>query len=239
MSNHVLLNNIDHKDLHINTERSAELEDTVMYAPVYATEFRELQAHYPIVLHKDATSGDYTALALFGFSDGENLFLKDTGWDAEYIPMTLERQPFMVGFQGHGADAQTVIHIDMESKRISQQSGIGEPVFLEHGGNTPYLDRIANILDQLHFAHKSHKPFMDTLLEHNLIEPFAADITLNDGSNNRLAGFYIIHEENFAALSAENLDKFHKRGYIMAIHMMMASLSNFPALIKRKNALLD
>ena len=75
MSQHVLLNNIDHKDLRVDTARSAALGDDVMFAATFPAEFRNVQAYYPIVFRKTA-EGAFQPIALFGFQEGRNLFLR-------------------------------------------------------------------------------------------------------------------------------------------------------------------
>ena len=87
MTNHVLLNNVDHKDLKVITTRSAEFGDDKKCAITFCWEFRSIQAHYPIFFTKDAETGEFASVAMFGFEDKENLFLNDTGWDASYIPL--------------------------------------------------------------------------------------------------------------------------------------------------------
>ena len=80
MTRHALLNNVDHKDLRIITERSAKFGDNVRGALTFFWEFRSVQAHYPIVFNKNPETSEFTALAMFGFEEGENLFLGDDGW---------------------------------------------------------------------------------------------------------------------------------------------------------------
>lgn len=234
MAKHELLNNIDHKSLKIRTERSASLGDGVMYCGAFPFEFRNLQAHYPIFFHRDSTTDKFHAVALFGFEKNENLFLTAGGWDAAYVPMAMEMQPFLIGFENHvGENPQTVIHIDMDSPRISDKEG--EPVFLPRGGNTPYLTKIAETLDAMHAGNSYNQDFMDTLARHDLLESFSLDIELNDGSKNRLVGFYTINEEKLYALSAEALGELNSKSYLQPIYMAVASLSNITALIARKN----
>ena len=81
MNNAVLLNNIDHKDLRVITTRGAAYGDDVKFALTFPAEFRNVQAHYPIVFQKTA-DGKFQSIALFGFQDKENLFLGPDGWDA-------------------------------------------------------------------------------------------------------------------------------------------------------------
>ena len=70
----VLLNNIDHKDLRVDTRRGAALRRRRDVALTFPAEFRNIQAHYPIVFRKTA-DGALQPIALFGFEEGQNLFL--------------------------------------------------------------------------------------------------------------------------------------------------------------------
>ena len=229
MTHSVLLNNIDHKDLRIITTRSAELGDNVMYAITFPAEFRNLQAHYPIVFRKNAQA-QFEPVALLGFQERQNLFLSPQGWDATYVPLTIERLPFMIGF---GADREPMMHIDLSSPRISRSEG--ESIFREHGGNTEFLERMNSVLLAIHQGIASVAPFVEALLERDLLESFVFDIQLNDGSQNRLAGFYTINEERLLDLNGTVLERFNRAGHLQAIYMAIASLSNFRALIERVN----
>ncbi|MBM0103729.1 SapC family protein [Steroidobacter sp. S1-65] len=231
MSKHALLNNIDHKDLRVITTRSAELGDNVMLALTFPSEFRDLQAHYPIVFRKNA-QGQFEPIALLGFKDGQNLFLNRHGWDASYIPLTIERQPFLIGF---GADREPVMHIDLDHPRVSRDSG--EPLFREFGGNTEFLERMNSVLLAIHQGMAANESFIGTLLQFELLESFVFDIQLNDGSHNRLAGFYTIHEERLRDLNGAVLERLNRTGHLQAMYMQLASLSQFRALIERMNKL--
>ena len=236
MANHALLNNVDHKNLRIITTRSADYGDNVMSTMTFADEFRSIQAHYPIFFRKEADTGQFQAVAVFGFEDGENLFLNEDGWDAAYIPMTIERQPFLLGFQSvpGAAEHKVVIHIDMDSPRISETEG--EAVFLEHGGLTQYLDRINAVLSAIHEGLERDRAFIDALLEFELLESFTLDVELNDGAKYRMAGFYTINEEKLGKLEGEVLAKLNHDGHLQPIYMVLASLSNIRDLIERRNA---
>ncbi|MFM7783608.1 MAG: SapC family protein, partial [Gammaproteobacteria bacterium] len=81
MPRHELLNNERHKDIRIDTAHSARLGDGLMSVMTFTSEFRRIQKHYPILFRKDAETGRFHPLALFGFAEGENLFLEDERWD--------------------------------------------------------------------------------------------------------------------------------------------------------------
>lgn len=229
MTNHVLLNNVDHKGLRVITTRSARYGDDVMYAVTFPAEFRNIQAHYPIVFRKNA-QGQFEPIALMGFQERQNLFLTSRGWDASYIPLTIERLPFLIGFS---ADKQPMMHVDLDSPRISRTEG--EPVFRAYGGNTEFLERMSSVLLAIHQGIAAVQPFVAALMEHELLESFVLDVQLANGSENRLAGFYAINEERLLNLSGEVLERFNRAGYLQAIHMAIASLSQFRALIERMN----
>jgi hypothetical protein len=235
MANHVLLNNVDHKDMRIRTGRSADLGDNFMFAPTFHHEFRSIQAHYPIFFRK-SPGGRYQAVAVFGFQERENLFLTRDGWDAHYVPMTVERQPFLIGFQEGSADAangkRPVIHVDIDSPRVSATDG--EPVFLEHGGLSEYLKRINATLHTVHEGFVAEQGFIDALVKYDLLESFALDVELEDGSMFRVAGFHTIHEERLNQLDGETLHALNSKGYLQPVFMVLASLSNIRDLVERK-----
>src|SRR3979490_3424767 len=151
MAKHVLLNNVEHKALRVIPARAAALGDDVMSAIVVPAEFRSVQACYPIVFQKQPDTGQFLPLALFEVEAGENLFLSKAGWDATYVPLSIDRLPFLIGGQPAAAQdspPQLVVHVDLDSPRISWTEG--EPVFLEYGGTTEFLQRASTLLHVLH-----------------------------------------------------------------------------------------
>lgn len=239
MANFQLLNNVDHKDLRVITDRSAALGDNVWYAVTFPSEFRNIQRHYPVFFIKHPGTGEFQAVAMFGVEDGENLFLDEDGWHAGYIPLNIVRQPFLIGFQeqdqGGRVEREPVVSVDMDNPRVNTERG--EQVFLEHGGQSEYLERINSILKLLHDGMRRSKPFFDILGELGLLESFVLDVQLDDGSEHRLTGFYTINEEALRKLEGDKLQMLNRRGYLEAIYMAIASMSNIPTLLEKKNRL--
>lgn len=231
MTRHVQVNNIDHRHLHVDTRRSAALGDDVAFAATFPAEFRDLQAYYPIVFRKD-THGVLSPVALLGFQQGQNLFLDGERWDANYLPLAIERQPFLIGRTGE----ELTVHLDLDSPRVVQGEGAGgQPLFREHGGNSEYLDRIASVLLTLHNGFERLPAFVDALLAHDLLESFVLDIELDDGAMHRLAGYYTINEDTLRGLHGAALGELHAKGYLEPVFMAVASVSNFRDLIDRMN----
>ncbi|TDM08914.1 MAG: peptidase [Ideonella sp. MAG2] len=231
MTQHVLLNNVDHHDLRVITRRDAALGDAVMLAHTFPAEFRALQAHYPIVYQKTADGLSFQAVALLGLQPEQNLYLGPSGWEAAYIPLALQRQPFLIGRDGYSLQ----VHVDLDSPRLSRgEAGEGEPLFLPQGGSTAYLQRISDILGAIHHGVQHADELLRALLAHDLLEPFVLESQDSHGQTHQLSGFYTLHEERLAALQADSLAELHAPGHLQAIYMMLASQSQFAALIDRQ-----
>jgi hypothetical protein len=236
MSRAVLLDNISHKDLRVRTGYSAEFGDKVNNVLVFPTEFAFAQREYPILFRRDS-GGKLQAVALLGLDKDENLFLDDSGWNARYVPAVQQRGPFLIGFRNRDVDGRVVrepvIHVDLEHPRISQTEG--EPVFLRHGGNSPYLERANRMLQIIYNGTAAAGPAYAAFEEAGLIEDVQIQIQLDNRTQYSLPGFLTISQDRLAALDGPQLERLHKPGYLqLAIHVM-TSLGNVPWLIELKN----
>ena len=234
MANIQKLNNVDHQNLRVKTGYGAEFGDDVMFAMTFPGEMRAIQAHYPILIYKDPNSGKLAPVALLGFERGENLFLKDGGWDAAYVPAMIRRQPFMVGQEpGAGGERQRVVAIDVEHPRVN--TDVGELLFLPQGGTTEYLEQTASMLEGLFHAQAASEAFMQALSEQSLIQSVTLNIRLKDGSEYALEDFYTIDDEALQKADERVLAKLSQDGWLLPAYMMLASLSQLQSLIGRRN----
>jgi len=232
MSDHVILDTVIHRDLRVRTDRAPELGDAMMCCITTPYEFRQVQNEYPILFRLNLERDRFTALAMFGFEAGENLYLEGGRWDARYIPLAVDIQPFLIGGAPDGSGPRQV-HIDLASPRIAGEEGMR--LFDELGQPTPYLDSITEKLGALDEGYRASAAFLDALTRHALLEPMSLEVTLDDGSTNRLVGFHVIDEDRLRALDAAALAELHADGYLMPIFMAVASLANLGALVARKN----
>ncbi|WCM25110.1 SapC family protein [Sphingomonas sp. QA11] len=231
MLEHALLTTEDHRKLRVRTGRGAELGDAVMCSIAVPSEFRRVQDEYPILFRLNDERDRFTALAMFGFETGENLFLDNGNWDARYLPLAVDIQPFLIGGSpsGHG-DKQ--VHIDLASPRIG---GDGVRLFDEDGRPSPYLESISEKLGALDEGYQESESFFSALERHKLLEPLTLEITLDDGSTNRLVSFHGIDEDRLRELDATTLGELHADDHLMPIFMAIASLGRLSELIARKN----
>lgn len=234
MSNHQILNPANHGDLRVHTGAGAQFGDAVMACLTVPLEFRAVQGHYPIVFRRDAASGQFSALAMFGFDNGENLFLDGDRWEARYRPLAMAIQPFLIGRPPEGSDTPQV-HIDMAHPRVAHD-GEGTRLFDEDARPTPYLETIAGRLGDLDHGYRQYPAFFAALERHDLLEPFTLDVPLDNGARHSLVGYHVIAEERLAALDGGALGELQLEGHLLPIFMAVASLGRFADLVARKNA---
>lgn len=241
MTRHVLLNNIDHQNTRVIHYFGPEFGDNLHSALVFPTEFTELQKEYPILLRKDDPQESYQAIALLGFAAAENLYLNNqnsTGWDARYIPASIEKGPFLIGFQRSmgmpDEEPNAVVHIDINHPKVSVHQG--QQLFLSQGGNSPYLEHISARLQTIHQGTVLAPVFYKALEQLELLEPVTIEFTLHNSEKIRLLGNHCINEQRLATLPADALVKLQQSGFLALIYAMIFSMGNIRHLIERKNS---
>lgn len=234
MGNIQKLNNLEHAQLKI--KQSPCDADRIMFVPVYTSEMRALQSNFPLMFYKSPDNGALVPVALFGFEQGENLFIDGDRWTSQYIPMLIQRGPLMIATDGqtYSGEPSRVIAIDIDHPNVSETEG--EPLFLEFGGNTAYLDRLALMLEGIHQGHTLTPAFVEALNQHELITAITLKITLNNGQDHTLEGFYAVDDEKLQTLNEEAIADLHRQGHLTPAFMMVASQSQLKRLIELKNA---
>jgi hypothetical protein len=236
VARHELLNNVQHKNLRVVTRHSAQLGDDIGSVVILPTEYREIQREYPIFFRKEPMSGDFLSVALLGFGKDENLFLDERGWNARYVPAVIARGPFLIGFQEERAEGELrkmpVVHIDLDHARVSETEG--EPLFLELGGNSPYLQYMTAVLERIHRGLAASKEMFAAFAALDLITPLKLEVRLTPDENHNLLGYYTIKEESLRSLDAPSLDRLHHAGFLESAYLALTSLGNFQKLVDLK-----
>lgn len=236
----VVLDTKIHRHTRIITASGEEYGDNVCLATVVPQEFRKLVAHYPIFINKDGNTGAYSLCALFGFEEGENLFLNGDRWEAGYIPLHIQRRPFFISAQPDEESStpqttrgQMVIMIDMKSRRVQKEQG--EPLFVAHGEPSEYFRRINVLLNDLINGTRACEVFLAKLDQHKLIQPVGLDVDFVNGQTTQLGGLYAVSEEREKSLPDAVLQEFHRNRFLELIHLMRASHAHISTLVHLKN----
>ena len=235
MSQYEILNKEKHRQLRIKTGYSEAFGDGVMYAMTYPMEFRDIQSCYPILFTKDTNTGGFLAAAILGFEASQNLFLKDNGWDASYVPAMVQRQPFLIATGGDANNEAPMVSIDRENPRVSQDEG--QALFDDAGESTDFLNQKVALLDKMHQGLQHGNGFIDTLIKHELLEQITLDIAFKSGEKKSVQGFYCIAEERLYQLKGDVLESLNQAGYLQPIFMAVASLPRLRDIIDRRNRL--
>ena len=230
----VKLNNIDHADLRVITEYGEQWGDNHMTCLAYTTEMRQLQSTYPLLFQTASDSETLLPVALLGLTQGENLFLSESGWATDSIPLIMRKGPFFIAKEKQSnGELNSVIAIDDNHPKI--QTSEGEPLFFELGGYSDHLEKTIGILERIESSHEHTAQFAQMLSAMHLVSPVSFSITLRNGNAFSLDGFHGIDEEAVSQLGSQALGELHQRGFLTPLYMMIASQSQLSRLIALKS----
>ncbi|HTC51749.1 MAG TPA: SapC family protein [Steroidobacteraceae bacterium] len=226
MTRIVPLSKETHRSLKVDARASAAYGDNQRFTHVVAQEFPLLLVHYPIVFAKDAKTGEFYCGVMLGFDEGENLFLEE--WrDLEfYRPLGLQRVPFYA----QGPD----VAIDLDHPRVGVADGVA--LFTEVGEPSRYMQRIIWAFQDLANGLEITRSFITALLQLKLIEPVTLEAEFDDGTTRECAGLYTVNQDALTALPDNVVVDLFRLGYLRLVHLMIASLKQFPVLARKKNA---
>ncbi len=225
MANIVTLDSQAHRHLRVKAGPSASLGDAQRFAPVVPSEFTQMATACPLFLSKDADTGAFYCGAMLGFDEGENLFLDDDAYHG-HRPLSLQRMPFYIS----GPD----LGIDLDHPRLGGADGVA--VFDADGKPTAYLESVIASFRDLRAGQVQARVFIETLLEHDLVEAVDLDIAFDDGAHHHIRGLYTINRQSLDGLGDAVVVELFRRGYLLLIHAMLVSQKQLPSLIERRNA---
>jgi SapC protein len=236
--NLVVLDSQTHRQVCIASTRAVGYARNAV--SVVTREFPRLLAHYPIFFTKSADTGQFEPAAILGFGREENLFVDDGRWDALYVPLQIQRQPFSLIPKAAVAEGQPgtlEVALDQDSPYIA--TGEGERLFSEDGQATRFLQNITSVLAALVKGSTETYAFTRRLAELDLIEPVQIKIEFVDGSDTQLQGLYWISGAHLKALPAAQLAELRDSEYLEWMYFQMASVAHVSALVARKNQLIS
>jgi hypothetical protein len=225
MSNIVLLDSAAHRKLRVHTQVGARFGDNQRFVTVVVGEFQKLALHYPILLSKDADTGQFYCGAMLGFDSGENLFIDEQSSLSAYRPLNLQRGAF--------ATVGPDLAVDLDHPRISSSGD--QELFTANGEPGKYLQTIMGVMRELRPGAERTRIFIDALLGLKLIEAIDISARFDDGGKRELSGLYTINLDELKDLpDAAALDLF-RRGYLQLIYLLRNSLNHLSLLVQRKN----
>jgi hypothetical protein len=228
-----MLDSVKHKNLRVNTKSYNCEQNFVNAASVMVNELSTVVHEYPIFITKNNATGEFQLTAILGFSNGENLYLKDDEWQANYLPLDILRRPFQLVKPDKTSSSEGHLAIDTASKQL--QENTGENLFDNSGNPTAYLQRIQQIFSQLINGAKHTRAILSKADELGLIEPVTINIELNDKDSTSLNGLYSIKQKAVTELKGSTLETCHNAGVLQVCHLLLSSGIHLEKLIKWKN----
>lgn len=226
MTQIVPLNNEVHRSIIVDGRAAAAYGDNQRFVQVVVNEFPLLVIHYPILLSKNADTGQFYCGAMLGFDEGENLFLEEWRHGELYRPLNLQRGPFYT----NGSE----LAIDLDNPRVGAEGGT--LLFTEQGQPTRYLQSIIGTFQDLKPGLEVTKLFIARLLELKLVEAVDIEVAFDDGTARKCIDLYTINQEVLERLPDAVVVELFRRGYMRLIHYMIASLKHVPLMANKKNA---
>lgn len=238
MSKATVLNNVDHKNLKVDTRPEASKNQQVNRSLVYATEISELHKEFPLIFHKHPDTGQTQLHAILGLEKDENLFIEANGWTSRFVPALLARGPFSLGYtkaekQGN-ENPSPIICIDLDDPRVNTEQG--EDVFLQFGGEAPYLSYVIKALQTIEQGLQFDKTLMTLVESMDLLEPVSIKIKLSSIEEVNFNDYYTVNQEKLDQLDGDSLYTLNQYGVLSLLYFVVSSMGNFQRLIELKNA---
>jgi hypothetical protein len=235
MSKATVLNNVDHKNFKIDTQSESNLH--VNRCLAYATEINELHKEFPLVFYKNP-DGQTQLHAILGLEKDENLFVEEMGWTTRFVPALLARGPFSLGYKKsekeNNEQQDPVICIDMEDPRVNTEQG--EDIFLQFGGEAPYLNYVKKALQTIDSGMQYDKTLFTLVKTMDLLEPVSIQIKLSNVEEINFSDYYTINQDKLAKLDGASLAELNKYGVLSLLYFVISSLGNFQTLMGLKTA---
>lgn len=229
----VLLNNVDHHDLKIRPGSAGETGSAVNQVLVLPTEFEAVQREFPIILRED-TQGKIRPVALLGLAQGQNVFLDQSGnWLSAHVPLMVQRGPFSIVAPESG-NGDPMIQVDLGDPRLSRSDGT--PLFLPHGGQAPYLQKMADVLRAIYLGHQLLEPMVAAFSAAGLLRPVNLELRTGEHEVFAIANAITIDRERLAGLDGAALETLNREGFLQSAFLIAASLGNVQVLVNRHAA---
>lgn len=238
MSKAIVLNNVDHKNLKVDTRPKSNSSQNVNRSAVYATEIADLHKEFPLLFYKHPDTGKTQLHGILGLQKDENLFIGENGWRTRFVPALLARGPFSLGYNKPQEEGQQptdpVICIDIDDPRVNTEQG--EDIFLQFGGEAPYLDYVKKALQTIESGMQFDKTLYTLIESLDLLEPVSIQIKLSNVEEINFSDYYTVNQQKLTQLDGNSLAKLSQYGVLSVLYFILSSMGNFQQLIELKNA---
>lgn len=185
-------------------------------------------ADFPICLAKEAATGRFNLITLFGLVEPRNLYWLNDKWQATYLPEATTTAPFLLA-----PNSEHGLAID-EDGVITNNDGM--QLFGTDGRPTELVKNISVRLKRITDDIADAQHMVDRFAERKLIRPLQLIMRQADGHEHQIDGLYSLGTEALAALDDDDVVELYRAGHLAAAAIMSASLSQIERLRQLHNA---
>lgn len=198
---------------------------------VAGVEFGDACREFPVLFVRagqgDDGKEDIAPIAVFGLTQGENLFVDGGRWRGDYMPAVLRSYPFAIA----AVDAQRfAICVDVEW--AGAVGADGQRLFDADGQPTELLRSVQQQLETLEREIRRTREAGRRLAELGLLQDMRFDAKLPDGREHTVDGFLTVDEAKLNALPDATVLELHRSGLLGLIHLHWVSLRNMTRLVQ-------
>ena len=222
------LSAVRHADLRLLDGIDTSQHDDGNHAWLGFDEIDLAACDYPLAFLKDAQTGQFRLIALFGFQAGQNYFVAERQWYATFVPRSILLRPLVL------SGAPLHLCVNEGSEFVSTHSG--KRLFDDDGLETQFLANIRTGIETLVQGFDSAQTFAQVCSGLGLIQKLTLTLTNGQGGSNVIEGLYHISQTALLELADEDIVSLARQGYLGAASVMAASLGQLNRLQQLSNA---
>jgi len=234
------INNIEtvEKTLHANlrVKNNADFAHAkeMNLAAITLGELSACTCNFPVVLIQNPENQQVRPVAMFGLRPGENVYYGADGWDSTYVPLLIQRHPFVIGFDDRSDDPKllaTCLH--RQSPFLSESEGVA--LFTPEGNETDYLQSRHLMMRDIFEGEKYTDQFVRKIQELGLLSPLEIIVQPETGEMRRVAGIFTISERKLRELTDAQVQELYKADFLPACYVILGSIFQLHRLMYLRN----
>lgn len=232
MSDYEVLDPSRHAQLRIDEHQRTQLFTQRHMVNIELKEAVQAAADFPLFISKVADNSRWAISALCGLAPGENVYVDNLQWQAQYTPLSLQTLPFIM--QIKDSSSAPAVLIDSCSPTVSVTHG--EPLYLASGRPSAFLHNKTKLLKDRVAAMEQTTMLLQQLADLMLFRPLDLVLQFRDESQQRVSGLYGIDEQVLHALSGDQLQTLNANNTLSALFNILGSVFQINRLIRLHNS---
>lgn len=209
----------------------------VNLAAVMLTELSATTANFPVVFVEFPETKVVRPVAMFGLRPGENYYYGADGWDATYVPLLIQRHPFLIGADDANPDKNSLtMCLDTRSPFITEEEGDDSIALFDANGNgTDFLANRNELLREIFEGERLTDQFTRKVQELGLLKPFEILVQDPDGSGRKVTGLMTFDEVKLRQLPDDKVLELNKLDFLAACYVIFGSLFQIHRMMQLHN----